>query len=157
MLAEATFEGGFPRHKTEAEPILDQRKSARWQAEALTVDTGDRVARLERYSRPLLIAISAAAASRLRWRRVSMSSGGEHDPLAIDIGFGRDVREALQRRTDHLTTEELARCDGQRIMFARSSSIPFASATLRPPQRISQSKAALSTSQVGRLCRRYLP
>jgi Protein of unknown function (DUF3363) len=34
------------------------------------------------------------------------------------IGFGRDVREALQRRTDHLTTEELARRDGQRIMFA---------------------------------------
>jgi hypothetical protein len=31
VLAEVTFEGGFPGHKTEAEPILDQRKSARWQ------------------------------------------------------------------------------------------------------------------------------
>ena len=48
VLAEVMFEGGFPGHKAEAEAILDQRKSARWQAEALTVDTGDRLAQLER-------------------------------------------------------------------------------------------------------------
>jgi type IV secretory pathway VirD2 relaxase len=35
------------------------------------------------------------------------------------IGFGRDVRDALQRRIDHLATEGLARRDGQRVIFAR--------------------------------------
>jgi len=35
------------------------------------------------------------------------------------IGFGHDVRDALQRRIDHLATEGLARRDGQRVIFAR--------------------------------------
>ena len=35
------------------------------------------------------------------------------------LGFGREVREALQRRIDHLVSEGLARRDGQRVIFAR--------------------------------------
>jgi type IV secretory pathway VirD2 relaxase len=35
------------------------------------------------------------------------------------IGFGGEVREALQRRIDHLVSEGLARRDGQRVIFAQ--------------------------------------
>jgi len=35
------------------------------------------------------------------------------------LGFGREVREALQRRIDHLVSEGLARRDGQRVIFAQ--------------------------------------
>jgi type IV secretory pathway VirD2 relaxase len=34
-------------------------------------------------------------------------------------GFGAEVRDAMDRRVDHLTTEGLARRQGQRIIFAR--------------------------------------
>jgi type IV secretory pathway VirD2 relaxase len=40
-------------------------------------------------------------------------------PEVSHIGFGREVREALQRRIDHLVSEGLARRDGQRVIFAR--------------------------------------
>ncbi|MFZ3178861.1 MAG: DUF3363 domain-containing protein [Methylocystis silviterrae] len=36
-----------------------------------------------------------------------------------DSGFGRDVRDALEARTEHLISEGLARRQGQRIVFAR--------------------------------------
>jgi Protein of unknown function (DUF3363) len=34
-------------------------------------------------------------------------------------GFGGDVREAMERRIDHLVEQDLARRQGQRIIFAR--------------------------------------
>jgi type IV secretory pathway VirD2 relaxase len=37
----------------------------------------------------------------------------------IGPGFGADVRDALDRRINHLVTEGLARCQGQQTIFAR--------------------------------------
>ena len=42
----------------------------------------------------------------------------EPTPLA-ENGFGRDVRDALEARTEHLVSEGLARRQGQRVVFAR--------------------------------------
>ncbi|MGJ0454296.1 MAG: relaxase/mobilization nuclease domain-containing protein [Methylocystis sp.] len=39
-------------------------------------------------------------------------------PLS-ENGFGRDVRDALEARTEHLVSEGLARRQGQRVVFAR--------------------------------------
>ena len=41
------------------------------------------------------------------------------DPVASGSGFGAEVREAKDRRVDHLVEEGLARRQGQRIIFAR--------------------------------------
>jgi hypothetical protein len=42
------------------------------------------------------------------------------EPVALGSGgFGADVRDALERRTDHLVGEGLARRQGQRVLFAR--------------------------------------
>lgn len=42
----------------------------------------------------------------------------EPTPLA-ENGFGRDVRDAVEARTEHLISEGLARRQGQRVVFAR--------------------------------------
>jgi hypothetical protein len=42
----------------------------------------------------------------------------EPTPLA-ENGFGREVRDALEARTEHLVSEGLARRQGQRVVFAR--------------------------------------
>ena len=42
----------------------------------------------------------------------------EAEPLS-ESGYGADVRAALERRTDHLVSEGLARRQGQRVIFAR--------------------------------------
>ncbi len=42
----------------------------------------------------------------------------EPTPLS-ENGFGRDVRDALEARTEHLVSEGLARRQGQRVVFAR--------------------------------------
>ena len=41
------------------------------------------------------------------------------EPAASGSGFGADVREAMDRRVDHLVEEGLARRQGQRIIFAQ--------------------------------------
>ncbi len=41
------------------------------------------------------------------------------DPVASGSGFGAEVREAMDRRVDHLVEEGLARRQGQRVVFAR--------------------------------------
>jgi type IV secretory pathway VirD2 relaxase len=41
------------------------------------------------------------------------------DPVASSSGFGAEVREAMDRRVDHLVEEGLARRQGQRTVFAR--------------------------------------
>ncbi|AEQ52831.1 relaxase/mobilization nuclease domain-containing protein [Pelagibacterium halotolerans] len=42
------------------------------------------------------------------------------DPAGFGGGFGAEVQQALEARTDHLIEEGLARREGQRIVFARS-------------------------------------
>ncbi|MER8499431.1 DUF3363 domain-containing protein [Mesorhizobium sp. M1142] len=43
------------------------------------------------------------------------------EPLEVgEGGFGREVKQALQDRTDHLVEQGLARRDGQRVIFARN-------------------------------------
>lgn len=42
------------------------------------------------------------------------------EPLATGAGFGREVREAMAARADHLVDEGLARRQGQRVLFARN-------------------------------------
>jgi hypothetical protein len=86
VLAEVMFEGGFPGHKAEAEAILDQRKSARWQAEALTVDTGDTLARLTRSVLQAAFDCDICCGSL----EVALPKGidelpGEDNPLAIAV------------------------------------------------------------------------
>jgi len=41
------------------------------------------------------------------------------DPEIGSAGFGVSAREAMDRRTDHLVSEGLARRQGQRVIFAR--------------------------------------
>ncbi|WP_316234510.1 relaxase/mobilization nuclease domain-containing protein [Bradyrhizobium sp. SZCCHNR1020] len=41
------------------------------------------------------------------------------EPAVMGGGFGNEVREAMDRRTEHLTGEGLARRQGQRVVFAR--------------------------------------
>ena len=41
------------------------------------------------------------------------------EPTATGSGFGAEVRDAIERRADHLATEGLARRQGQRLIFAR--------------------------------------
>jgi type IV secretory pathway VirD2 relaxase len=41
------------------------------------------------------------------------------EPTASGGGFGAEVRDAIERRIDHLATEGLARRQGQRVVFAR--------------------------------------
>lgn len=42
------------------------------------------------------------------------------EPVALGLGgFGADVRDALERRTEHLVSEGVARRQGQRVLFAR--------------------------------------
>jgi hypothetical protein len=41
------------------------------------------------------------------------------EPAAIGGGFGAEVRDAMERRIDHLAGERLARRRGQRVIFAR--------------------------------------
>ena len=41
------------------------------------------------------------------------------EPAASGSGFGAEVREAMDRRVDHLVEEGLARRQGQRVIFAR--------------------------------------
>jgi type IV secretory pathway VirD2 relaxase len=42
------------------------------------------------------------------------------DPAGLGGGFGAEVKQALEDRTDHLIEEGLARREGQRIVFARN-------------------------------------
>jgi hypothetical protein len=108
VLAEVTFEGGFPGHKAEAEAILDHRKSARWQTEALTVDTGDRLARLKRS----VLKAAFDCDIRCSGLKVALAKGidelpGEDDPLAIAAGqsFGGKVIDAALRRLSDVVPE----------------------------------------------------
>ena len=41
------------------------------------------------------------------------------EPAAVGSGFGAEVRDAMDRRAEHLTGEGLARRQGQRVIFAR--------------------------------------
>lgn len=41
------------------------------------------------------------------------------DPVAGTAGFGREVRDALEARTEHLIGEGLARRHGERVLFAK--------------------------------------
>ena len=41
------------------------------------------------------------------------------DPVATGGGFGTEVRDAMDRRIDHIVSEGLARRQGQRVIFAR--------------------------------------
>ncbi|PAP92009.1 relaxase/mobilization nuclease domain-containing protein [Mesorhizobium wenxiniae] len=47
--------------------------------------------------------------------RQALSDG----PIALGGGFGRDVRDAMERRVEHLIEEGLARRQGIRVIFAR--------------------------------------
>ena len=50
-------------------------------------------------------------------------------------GFGAEVRDAMDRRIDHLVEQDLARRQGQRVIFARDLSTRCAGAnSMRPPQ-----------------------
>ena len=40
------------------------------------------------------------------------------EPTMSSTGFGLEVKEAMNRRIDHLSTEGLARRQGQRVIFA---------------------------------------
>jgi hypothetical protein len=40
-------------------------------------------------------------------------------PAATGAGFGAEVRDAMDRRVDHLASEDLARRQGRRVVFAR--------------------------------------
>jgi type IV secretory pathway VirD2 relaxase len=42
------------------------------------------------------------------------------EPAASGGGFGAEVRDAMERRIDHLANERLARRQGQRVVFARN-------------------------------------
>ncbi len=42
------------------------------------------------------------------------------DPVALGGGFGVDVRQAIEARTEHLIGEGLARREGERIVFGRN-------------------------------------
>jgi type IV secretory pathway VirD2 relaxase len=42
------------------------------------------------------------------------------DPVDLGGGFGLEVKQAMQARTDHLVSEGLARREGERIVFNRS-------------------------------------
>jgi type IV secretory pathway VirD2 relaxase len=42
------------------------------------------------------------------------------DPAGLGGGFGAEVKDALEARTDHLIEEGLARREGQRVVFARN-------------------------------------
>lgn len=42
------------------------------------------------------------------------------DPAGLGGGFGAEVKEALEARTDHLIEEGVARREGQRVVFARN-------------------------------------
>jgi hypothetical protein len=64
------------------------------------------------------------------------------------LGFGREVREALQRRIDHLVSDGLARRDGQRVIFAQQLIETCGSATSTPRPRTLQSKAAFRTDRL---------
>ncbi|MGD9656995.1 MAG: relaxase/mobilization nuclease domain-containing protein [Methylocystis sp.] len=44
----------------------------------------------------------------------------DREPMPLsESGFGRDARDALEARTEHLVSEGLARRQGQRVVFAR--------------------------------------
>lgn len=63
---------------------------------------------------PLAEQISAPGATWLDRQLVAKSASD-----LSDAGFGRDVQDALDARTAHLTSEGLARRQGQRTLFAR--------------------------------------
>lgn len=42
------------------------------------------------------------------------------DPVDLGGGFGVEVQQAMEARTEHLIGEGLARCEGERIIFARN-------------------------------------
>jgi len=43
-----------------------------------------------------------------------------HDPVDLGGGFGQEVRQAMEARTEHLIEEGLARREGQRVVFTRN-------------------------------------
>ncbi len=63
---------------------------------------------------PLESQISAPGAT---WIDRQLLAGGE---VTTGSAFGREVREAMDRRLDHLVEQGLARRQGQRIVFARN-------------------------------------
>jgi type IV secretory pathway VirD2 relaxase len=74
-----------------------------------------RVAIAVRSDLPIEAQITAAGATWLDRQAVSPN------PAALgEGGFGREVREALDRRADHLAEEGLAQRQGSRVIFARS-------------------------------------
>ncbi len=73
-----------------------------------------RVAIAVRSDPPIDGQVSAAGATWLDRQAVS------HDPIALgEGGFGREVREALDRRAEHLVEEGLAQRHGSRVVFTR--------------------------------------
>ena len=77
-------------------------------------DGRPRVSLATRSDLPLETQITAAGATWLDRNLVAR----DPPPLAHS-GFGDEVREALERRTEHLASEGLARRAGQRAVFAR--------------------------------------
>ncbi|SIT57225.1 Conjugal transfer protein TraI [Mesorhizobium prunaredense] len=73
-----------------------------------------RVAIAVRSDFPLERQVSADGATWLDRQAVS-----DH-PLALGGGFGRDVRDAMERRAEHLIEEGLAQRQGSRLIFARN-------------------------------------
>lgn len=73
-----------------------------------------RVAIAVRSDLPIESQVSAAGATWLDRQAIS------RDPAALgEGGFGQDVREALDRRAEHLAEEGLAQRQGSRVVFAR--------------------------------------
>ena len=69
----------------------------------------------------------------------------DKSPLS-EGGFGREVREALQARIDHLASEGLVRREGSRVTFARDLLDTLAGVRSNPPRRRSLPTPALSSA-----------
>ena len=81
------------------------------------------------------------------------------EPSLSGGGFGAEVREAMDRRVDHLVEEGLARRQGQRVIFARDLINTLAPARTRRGrlQAVSGDRARASPFRRGRARLRHLP
>jgi type IV secretory pathway VirD2 relaxase len=75
----------------------------------------DRIAIAVRSDLPLAAQVEATGATWLDRQLLA----GERGPMSA-AGFGLDVQEAMNARTEHLIRQNLARREGQRVLFARN-------------------------------------
>jgi type IV secretory pathway VirD2 relaxase len=100
-------------------------------------ETQSRLVLAVRSDLPIEAQVGASGATWLDYRLVVRESA-----TLSDIGFGREVRQALEARIEHLAVDGLARRQGQRVVFARDLL-----ATLR--RRELDAAAAKITSETG--------